>query len=118
MLWSSDLWTCCSESCMTHRGDQSVSARLMRRQSIPLNSLTDLSDCTCLHPVPLGANPDAAIQDGEKRRWYGTRVTTAILVRDDGEVTFVERDIFVQDEQGEAIRGRDERRFTFTALGH
>lgn len=103
---------------MTHRGDQSVSARLMRRQSIPLNSLTDLSDCTCLHPVPLGANPDAAIQDGEKRRWYGTRVTTAILVRDDGEVTFVERDIFVQDEQGEAIRGRDERRFTFTALGH
>ena len=88
---------------------------LTRRQSVPLDSIADLSDCTCLHPVPLGANPDQTIQEGEKRRWYGTRVTTVILVRDDGEVTFVERDIFVQDERGEAVRGKDERRFTFQA---
>jgi hypothetical protein len=88
---------------------------LTRRQSIPLNSIADLSDCTCLHPVPVGANPDDTIRAGEKRRWYGTRVTTVILVREDGQVTFVERDIFVQDEQGEAVKGKDERRFNFAA---
>lgn len=42
-------------------------------------------------------------------------MTTVILVGDDGEVTFVERDIFVQDERGEAVRGADERKFKFQA---
>jgi uncharacterized protein with NRDE domain len=65
--------------------------------------------------VYLGKDPEHKIKEGEQGRWYGTRVTTVILVRDDGEVTFVERDIFVQNERGEAVRGSDERRFAFQA---
>lgn len=88
---------------------------LISRQTKPLDSIADLSKCTCLHPVKLGANPDAKIQEGEKGRWYGTRVTTVILVKEDGGVTFVEKDIFVQDTSGEAVRGKDERKFQFQA---
>lgn len=47
-------------------------------------------------------------------RWYGTRVSTVILVKDDGTVTFVERDISVL-EGGKAIAGTDERRVVFQA---
>lgn len=85
------------------------------RQSKPLDSIADLSDCTCLHPIPLGSNPDGKAQEGEKTRWYGTRVTTVLLVRVDGVVEFVERDIFVQNEKGEAVKGEGERRFKFQA---
>jgi len=80
-----------------------------------MDSIADLSDCTCLHPVAVGPNPDQLSRPGEKTRWYGTRVTTVVLVKDNGEVTFVERNIFIQDAQGEAKPGTGERRFEFQA---
>lgn len=47
-------------------------------------------------------------------RWYGTRVATVILVKDDGQVIFVERDISVLD--GDQVKpGSDERRVVFQA---
>jgi len=85
------------------------------RQSTPRDSIADLSECTCLHPVAVGTNEDGSVKEGEKGRWYGTRVSTVILVKDDGQVTFVERDIFVQNSRGEAVRGDEERRFRFRA---
>jgi uncharacterized protein with NRDE domain len=37
-------------------------------------------------------NPEIPIQEGQPGRWYGTRVSTVILVRDDGHVIFVENE--------------------------
>lgn len=46
---------------------------------------------------------------------YGTRVTTIILVRWTGEVTYVERDVWWMDEMGCVHKGgTEERRFTFS----
>ena len=80
-----------------------------------MDSIADLSECTCLHPVALGSGPDMSRKEGEKSRWYGTRVTTVILVKDNGETTFMEKDIFLQNSEGEAVRGTDERKFQFQA---
>ncbi|KAF9013050.1 NRDE protein-domain-containing protein [Cyathus striatus] len=38
--------------------------------------------------------------DGRKERYYGTRLSTVLLVRHNGEVLFVERDIWKVDETG------------------
>ncbi len=85
------------------------------RQTKPLDSIADLSECTCLHPIPVGKNPEKKIQEGEESRWYGTRVTTVILIKENGEVNFVERDIFVQNDRDEAVRGDKERKYRFQA---
>lgn len=37
--------------------------------------------------------------------WYGTRLSTIILIRDDGSVLFRERDIWTLNATGEPIRG-------------
>ena len=37
--------------------------------------------------------------------WYGTRLSTIILVRKDGSVVFRERDIWTLDAAGEPVRG-------------
>ena len=55
------------------------------------------------------------LEEGETGRWYGTRVSTVILIRDDGDVVFVERDIGELGPDGQARRGTGERRFRFTA---
>ena len=85
------------------------------RRTKPLDSIADLSECTCLYPVSIGQNPSEKIRADEKGRWYGTRVTTVILVREDGQVTFVERDIFVQNSDGDAVSGTEERKYRFEA---
>jgi uncharacterized protein with NRDE domain len=36
--------------------------------------------------------PEVPIQEGQSGRWYGTRVSTVILVREDGQVVFVEKE--------------------------
>ena len=46
-------------------------------------------------------------------RWYGTRVSTVILVRDDGEVTFVEKDRAVLVDG--KVQGGLSRTFHFVA---
>ncbi|WWC60626.1 uncharacterized protein I303_103200 [Kwoniella dejecticola CBS 10117] len=44
-------------------------------------------------------------QSDDKPKWYGTRTSTIILVKDNGETTFVERDILRLDGKGDPISG-------------
>ena len=37
--------------------------------------------------------------------WYGTRLSTIVLVRNDGSVVFRERDIWTLNGTGEPVRG-------------
>ncbi|ORX35446.1 NRDE protein-domain-containing protein [Kockovaella imperatae] len=85
-------------------------------RSVPLTSLANVKECTCLHPVKLGTNPDEPLDTGLDGRWYGTRVSTVILVKNTGEVTFVEKSIFYQDENGDAVEGKDERVFRWSVM--
>ena len=39
--------------------------------------------------------------------WYGTRLSTIILIRKDGSVVFRERDIWTLNATGEPVRGDD-----------
>jgi uncharacterized protein with NRDE domain len=63
---------------------------LTSRQHIPITSLADTTRCTLLKPLLVAPNPEIPIQEGQPGRWYGTRVSTVILVRDDGHVVFLE----------------------------
>ncbi|WWC68344.1 uncharacterized protein I206_102269 [Kwoniella pini CBS 10737] len=48
-----------------------------------------------------------------KSKWYGTRTSTIILIKDNGETIFVERDILILDQNGNPKKGNDERWFNF-----
>ena len=91
----------------------------MYRQSNPITSLLHASTSTMIPPIQVPNAPSStpasasastshsetdtgsadqtarreAEGDNTGFRWYGTRLSTVILVRDDGHVTFVERDI-------------------------
>ena len=69
---------------------------------------------TLLKPMRLSA-PGRVAREGESGRWYGTRVSTVVLIRDDGECLFVERDVAVLDKDREPQHGTEERRFRFTS---
>ena len=43
--------------------------------------------------------------DGQLSGWYGTRLSTIILIRSDGSVLFRERDIWTLNATGEPILG-------------
>lgn len=91
-----------------------------RSQSIPLDSLRDAQDCTCIAPLRLEPrSPTRSLEYGGTEHWYGTRLSTVILVHDDGSVLFIERDRAVLTPDGEiSIPGtRPERRFRFQASG-
>lgn len=59
---------------------------------------------------PLTLNIGAEIEG-----WYGTKVSTIILVRKDGFVQYLERDIWMLDAEGHPIHGsrKDDRRNCF-----
>ncbi|RXK37353.1 hypothetical protein M231_05340 [Tremella mesenterica] len=83
--------------------------------SKPINTLVDAKSSTTIPALKLGPNPLLPPKQGEGR-WYGTRLSTVIIVRDDGRVVFVERDVSTLSEDGrEAIKGKGERRFEFVA---
>ena len=86
---------------------------LIISQTMPLTSLADTTRSTLLKPLMVASNPEIPIQEGQKGRWYGTRVSTVILVRNDGSVTFIERDraLLVNGE----IQSGSSRRFDFVA---
>ena len=67
--------------------------------------------CTCLPPIRLNAGHTP----GSEGRWYGTRVSTVIMIKDTGETTFVERDIGMLDGTGGIKKGGGERRYMFAA---
>ncbi|ORY23949.1 NRDE protein-domain-containing protein [Naematelia encephala] len=102
----------------SNQGENELLKRMLGilQQTKPLESLADTTTCTCLQPLLVGQDPDNPLKNNTQGRWYGTRVSTVILVRDDGQVTFVERDISVLGPDGSAVKGTDERKFTFNAL--
>jgi uncharacterized protein with NRDE domain len=55
------------------------------------------------------------VTGGLEGKWRGTKTSTVILVKDDGEVTFVEREI-AKIVDGVPILPDEERRFAFQAL--
>ena len=48
---------------------------------------------------------------------YGTRLAQVVLVRRDGRVTYIERDIWTLDETGAAVRAKDSTRSFIFRLG-
>lgn len=80
-----------------------------------MTSAKDLFRATRVRPVIIGSDPSAPPADSQSNggRWYGTRVSTVIVVRDDGHVIFVERDIALLNQSGQVQRGDGERRVTF-----
>jgi uncharacterized protein with NRDE domain len=66
-----------------------------------------------LKPLMVAPNPEIPIQEGQAGRWYGTRVSTVILVRDDGHVVFLEseRALLVDGK----IQVGSSRKFDFVA---
>lgn len=59
-------------------------------------------------------SPDA--EPVNRHDLYGTRLSTILLVKRDGSVLFIERDLWKIDAGGEAIRGdiQEARSFRFT----
>lgn len=52
----------------------------------------------------LGGTIPATRSASADKSWYGTRLVTVILVRRDGEVLFVERDIYKLGPDGQPIK--------------
>lgn len=75
--------------------------------------MADTTRSTLLTPLQVATNPEVPITEGQTGRWYGTRVSTVILVREDGRTTFIERDRAVLKD-GE-IQSGSERRYDFDA---
>lgn len=88
---------------------------LTPRPAPPVTSAKDLFRATRVQPVIIGSDPSAPPTDSqvEGGRWYGTRVSTVVIVRDDGHVVFVERDIALLDQSGKVQQGHDERRVVY-----
>ena len=65
-------------------------------------------------PLPASTHTAPALTS-QSKEYYGTRLTTIILVRRDGRVTFVERDIWSIGKDGGLVgmRKDSERRFNF-----
>lgn len=76
-----------------------------------------MASATRVQPFQVGGNVDASENPTGQARWWGTRISTVILVRDDGHVVFVERDINVLDkETQQPIKGSAERKECFQAV--
>ncbi len=59
-----------------------------------------------IHIKPIRLTPSLAPDapaDGPE--FYGTRLSTVLLVRKDGQVLFVERDIWKLDDNGAVVQG-------------
>ncbi|WVQ85701.1 hypothetical protein IAT38_007867 [Cryptococcus sp. DSM 104549] len=83
-------------------------------QSIPINGPEDMLHSTQIPPIKLGADLFLNVDPADTlARWSGTRTSTVVLVKDNGETVFVERDILELDESGEARKGTGERWFEF-----
>lgn len=70
---------------------------------------------TQVAPLRIGSTGLGPVDDAgdEHARWYATRVATVILVRDDGQITFVERDR-TKLKDGEAVPAHGQRKEVFT----
>ncbi|RDX53474.1 DUF833-domain-containing protein [Polyporus arcularius HHB13444] len=56
-------------------------------------------------PIPLSSFPPVTEQATPSSKcYYGTRLSTVLLIRRDGSVTFIERDIWALDESGAVVK--------------
>jgi len=85
---------------------------LMDQEAVPSNR-TELRNCIQIPPMRL--NPKGADASASSD-YYGTRLSTILLVGRDSRVSFVERDIWQLDEGGSLSPGdpRNDRHFRFT----
>ncbi|WRT65990.1 uncharacterized protein IL334_002941 [Kwoniella shivajii] len=100
-------------------------------QSIPINKESDSFSSTQIPLITIPSretenfhNPSVEVKDRKedsdsklepKPKWYGTRTSTIILVKDNGETIFVERDILELDAEGNPKKGTGERWIEFQA---
>lgn len=78
---------------------------IVHSRTVPLNTFDDRMHATLVPAVNVG--------DAENAQWYGTRLSTVILVRDDGTALFIERDIIELDPPFGWKWGAGERRYEF-----
>jgi uncharacterized protein with NRDE domain len=74
-----------------------------------------MTRATRVNPFLIGSNAESSNEPSGTPRWYGTRISTVILVREDGQVIFIERDIAVLDNNGQPIPGTSQRKEVFHA---
>lgn len=56
-------------------------------------------------PIPLSSfSPVTEQATPSSKCYYGTRLSTVLLIRRDGSVTFIERDIWTLDESGAVVK--------------
>ncbi|OCF31850.1 hypothetical protein I317_03354 [Kwoniella heveanensis CBS 569] len=110
-------------------GDEELVERMfaLLGQSCAIKSEEDMKSSTTIPLIKLPARAvttlPTASADAAKPRYYGTRTSTIIIIKDSGETMFVERDILWLDESGEPagmFEGDDgerpkDRCFEFTA---
>jgi len=75
----------------------------------PPRERAELKNVILVPPLKVSSTPDAP------PAFYGTRLAQVILVRRNGRVTFVERDVWTLDDQGAPVRASatDVRSFRF-----
>jgi len=82
----------------------------MWQSTEPPREHSQLRNSIRIDPIPIAVAPDPP-------DIYGTRLSTVILVRRDGKVLFMERDVWKTDEGGKTVlAGADpssERQFRF-----
>ncbi|WVQ65239.1 uncharacterized protein L199_003412 [Kwoniella botswanensis] len=89
-------------------------------QSIPITKESDALSSTTIPLITIpSANafttPTTESGQSPKPRWYGTRTSTVIIVKENGETIFVERDVLVLDDEGNPKKGEGERWVKFKA---
>ncbi|OCF56736.1 hypothetical protein L486_05590 [Kwoniella mangroviensis CBS 10435] len=89
-------------------------------QSIPITKESDALSSTTIPLITIPStntftNPSTDSGQAPKPRWYGTRTSTVIIVKENGETIFVERDVLVLDDEGNPKKGEGERWVEFQA---
>lgn len=81
----------------------------------PPRDRSELRNCIQIEPLPISLSKSS---DTSAADYYGTRLSTVILVRRDGQTVFVERDIWTRDEKNGVKKAdtKSQRHFRFHVL--
>ncbi|KAI0667700.1 DUF833-domain-containing protein [Trametes maxima] len=63
---------------------------------------SELRNTVLVDPLPIGAGESS---DEAPYNYYGTRLSTVILIRRDGTALFIERDVWTLDDEGRIAKG-------------
>jgi uncharacterized protein with NRDE domain len=85
--------------------------RISWRSAQPPEDRSQLRNTILIDPIPISPKTS-----GGQSEYYGTRLATVILVKRDGSVTFVERDVWKLGHNHDPIKGisDEQRTFQFT----